>query len=87
MGVPPDDAFVDQDAGLFDREVYLRLARRGAFPNKKIGNKRVARWGDVKAALIGAGKQVAVIEPTDDPEADLLNEIRQKAGLQVKGGR
>jgi len=87
VGVPPDDAFVDQDAGLFDREVYLRLARRSTFPNTKVGKKRVARWADVKAAFMGAGKQVAVVEPTDDPESDLLNEIRQRAGLAVRGGR
>jgi hypothetical protein len=84
VGVPPDDAFVDQDAGLFGREVYLRLARRGKFPNQKVGNKRVARWADVKAAFIGAGNQVTVVEPTDNPEADLLNEVRQRAGLQIK---
>jgi hypothetical protein len=87
VGVPPDDAFVDQDAGLFDREVYLRLARRGAFPNTKVGQKRVARWADVKAAFMGVGKQIAVVEPTDDPKLDRLNEIRQRLGLQVKGRR
>ena len=85
--VPPDDAFVDQDAGLFDREVYLRLARKGAFHVTESGKKRVARWGDVKAAFAEKGAPITVSEPTDDPEADLLNEIRQRAGLAIKGGR
>jgi hypothetical protein len=85
--VPPDDAFVDQDIGLFDRALYLRLARKNAFANTKHGKKRVARWSDVKAAFIKAGAEVTVLEPTSDPETDLLNEIRQRAGLAVKGGR
>lgn len=87
LGVPLDDEFVDQDAGLFEREMYLRLARKDAFPNRKVGKKRIARWGDVKSALLKAGVPVTVAEPTNDPEADLLNEIRQRAGLAVKGGR
>jgi hypothetical protein len=86
--VPPDDAYVDQDAGLFDREVYLRLARKGYFPVTKEGRPRVARWGDVKAGFAKAGRtDIKVVEQTDDPEADLLDEIRARAGLQVKGGR
>lgn len=85
--VPPDDAFVDQDAGLFDREVYLRLARKGAFPATTVGKKRVARWGDVKAAFLKKCAPITVSEPTEDPEADLLNAIRQQAGLAIKGGR
>ncbi len=85
--VPPDDAYVDQDAGLFDRDTYLKLARSGAIPNKKVGHKRVARWADVKAAFVNADEAITTVEPTDDPEADLLDEIRQRAGLKVKGRR
>jgi hypothetical protein len=85
--VPPDDAFVDQDAGLFDRETYLRLARRGDFAVNKVGKKRVARWGDVKVGFIQAGAPIRLSQPSDDPETDLLNEIRQRAGLAVRGGR
>jgi hypothetical protein len=86
--VPPDDAYVDQDAGLFPREVYLRLARKGFFPVTKEGRSRVARWGDVKAGFAKAGRtDITVVTQTDDPEADLLNAIRQRAGLQVRGGR
>jgi hypothetical protein len=87
VAVPADDAFIDQDAGLFDRETYLRLARGGAFAVKKVGKKRVARWGDVKAGFFQAGAPIRLSELTDDPEADLLNEIRQRAGLAVRGGR
>jgi hypothetical protein len=50
--VPPDDAYVDQDAGLFPREVYLRLARKKYFSVTKEGQARVARWGDVKAGRL-----------------------------------
>ena len=82
---PPDDAFVDQDAGLYDREVYLRLSRAGAFPVKTVGKKRVARWGDVKTAFARKGAAITLSEPTDDPEADLMNEVRQKLGLATKG--
>ncbi len=86
--VPPDDAYVDQDAGLFPREVYLRLARKGYFPVRKEGNFRFARWADVKAGFAKAGRtDITIVTQTDDPEADLLNAIRQRAGLQVKGGR
>jgi len=86
--VPPDDAFVDQDEGLYPREVYLQLARKGYFTVTKEGNARVARWGDVKAGFAKAGRtDITVVTQTDDPEADLLNAIRQRAGLQVRGGR
>jgi hypothetical protein len=85
--IPHNDTFVDQDAGFFDREIYLRLARSGAFPVKKVGKKRVARWGDVNAGFIQAGASITLSEPSDDPETDLLNEIRQRAGLAVRGGR
>jgi|HubBroStandDraft_1064217.scaffolds.fasta_scaffold02978_6 hypothetical protein len=85
--VPHDDAFVDQDEGLFDRETYLRLARKGAFAVEKHGKKRIARWGDVKAGFIQAGARITLSEPTDDPDEDLLNEIRRHAGLAVRGGR
>jgi hypothetical protein len=85
--VPPDDAFVDQDAGLFDREVFLRLARKGQIPSTKHGQKRVARWGDVKKAFIKAAAPITLAEATDDPEVDLLDEIRQRVGLAVKGRR
>ena len=84
-----DDSFVDQRSGAIDREVFLRLAREGAFPSTKIGKRVLARWGDVKAALQARRRQV----PQGPPEAsalqepdDGLDDIRVRVGLKIKGG-
>ena len=48
-----DDAFIDQTSELVPRNLYLQLARAGAFPSKKHGKRIVAQWGDVRAAISG----------------------------------
>lgn len=60
----PDDALVHQDSEMVpDRELFLRLARDGAFPSRKHGKKVFARWGDVRSAFCGP----AEVEASDPP--------------------
>ena len=80
----PDDAFIDQTSErLPSRRLYLRLAREGAFPSKKVGKKVIARWGDVKAAVEAQGTPNQPSSPTDDG----LDGLRRLIGLQPKGRR
>lgn len=78
-----DDAFVDQRSGLVDSKLFLRLAKKGAFPSTKQGRLRGARWGDVRRVLS--------IDPRDDaPEQAPANEadaLRIRWGLAPKGAR
>ncbi len=78
----PDDAYVHQDTGLVDKKLYLRLARRRAFPNRREGRRVVARWGDVKAALQPPPAPTATesaVQPIDE-----LDQYRRAMGLAPK---
>lgn len=77
----PDDAFIDQSTGLVDKKLYLRLARRRAFPSQRHGRRVVARWGDVKAALQPPPAPAA--EPFVQP-LDELDQYRRAMGLAPK---
>ncbi len=81
----PPEAFIDQRSGRVEKAIYLRLAREGAFPSKKIGKRILARWGDVQAALsVDPPAKLPRLEQEADAELDA---IRARAGLAVRGGR
>jgi len=91
-GVPPntlgDDAIVDQRSVPAPADLYLRLARNGAFPSQKLGKRVLARWGDVRRAFLnspGVRKASIVGVPTPDSQNDGLNALRQRLGLESKG--
>ena len=88
-----DDAFIDQrDERVPNRRIYLRLAREGAFPSRKVGKRIIARWGDVKAALTPdrpntkPSPQGARPKNQDAPD-DGLDDLRRSVGLDTKGGK
>jgi hypothetical protein len=86
-GELPDDAFVHQDnERLPDRDLYLRLARQGAFPSSKQGKKIVARWGDVKSVLVGSSPTVAKASARPIGDEDDLDDARRLMGLKGKAG-
>lgn len=80
-----DDDFITQDdERLPDRELYLRLARQKAFPSKKHGKKIIARWGDVKAALLGPS-QPKLPSLAKGTQGNGLDDARRALGLKTKG--
>jgi hypothetical protein len=80
-----DDAVVDQRSVLAPRDLYLRLARAKAFPSNKIGKRVLARWGDVRAALLGPSlRKVPSAAGTLEPHADGLDDLRDQLGLAKK---
>jgi len=78
-----DDAYIDQRSGLVDKAMYLRLARRKAFPSQKIGKRIVARWGDVKAVMTPPAPLPAVKQDNASP-VDELDALRSAMGLLPK---
>lgn len=86
---PPllDEAIIDQRSGLVPKDLYLRLARGGAFPSSKIGKRILARWGDVRAAVLdGPGiTKVSLQAPAQDNGGDGLDDLRRRLGLAEKG--
>jgi len=91
-GVPSntlgDDAIVDQRSVPAPPDLYLRLARNGAFPSHKLGKRVLARWGDVRRVFLngpGLRKASTVGVPTPTSEDDGLNALRQRLGLESKG--
>jgi hypothetical protein len=78
----PEDAFIDQSSALVTRKVYLRLAREKSFASKKVGKRVIARWGDVRAALMDNNEHVAQA----DGEEEALDALRRSVGLQPKVG-
>lgn len=87
--VTNDDTVVDQRSVPAPSDLYLRLARRGAFPSKKHGKRVVARWGDVRRALLEASPGVQKADARGDErsvrEGDELDGLRQRLGLVSKG--
>jgi hypothetical protein len=79
---PHDNAFIDQKSPFVVKDTYLRLARKKAFPSKKIGKRISARWADVKAAFAAPTAAPAPQESTSDE----IDAIRAKWGLAAKGG-
>lgn len=82
-----DDAIVDQRSASVPPGLYLRLARAGAFPSKKIGKRICARWGDVRAAFLNRpGVRRTANGPEDKPiRTDGLDRLRSQLGLAEKG--
>ena len=80
-----DGCYVHQDSKILDRKLFLRMARAGEFPVSVVGKKRLARLGDVRAALARHQVKVASRSPglTDDDELDA---IRSEVGLLPKKG-
>ncbi len=86
--VLPDDAFVDQRSVPAPRDLYLRLARNGAFPSRKVGKRIVARWGDVRRAFTvgpGLSKTAQQRSAASASEDDGLDGLRKRLGLESKG--
>ena len=86
-GTLADDAIVDQRSVPAPPDLYLRLARNGAFPSQRLGKRVVAKWGDVRRAfLAGPGlskvSQRSAAETADD---DGLDALRARLGLVSKG--
>jgi hypothetical protein len=88
-GVLPDDALVDQRTVPAPPDLYLRLARRGAFRSQKHGKRIVARWDDVRRAMLDASPGVRKTggsdAPNDPAQNDGLDGLRQRLGLAAKG--
>lgn len=91
----PDDAVIDQDSPLVDHDLYLRLAKEGAFPSRWVGKKRTALWGSVKAAFTNGTdnrriKRKAPMAkkagPPPAPQNDGLDHLRAQIGLVKKKG-
>ena len=83
---PSDDAIVDQRTAPVPKDLYLRLAREGAFPSVKIGKRICARWGDVKKAFAAYDKKAKpTVAKTKPVEAnDGLDDLRLRVGLERK---
>lgn len=85
----PDDAFVDQNTVPAPRDLFLRLARRGAFPSQKHGKRVVARWDDVQRAMLDAGPGVRKTgehdASNDTLQSNELDGLRRRLGLAAKG--
>lgn len=81
-----DDTVVDQRSVPAPRDLYLRLARAGAFPSNKVGKRICARWGDVRAALLGGPgvRKAPDASGNDAPQADGLDDLRHQLGLAKK---
>jgi hypothetical protein len=82
-----DDAIVDQRCVPAPPDLFLRLARNGAFPSRKVGKRVVAQWGDVRRALLSGpalskapGRQEAGAQRDDG-----LDSLRECMGLVSKG--
>jgi hypothetical protein len=83
------DTLVDQRSVPAPRDLYLRLARRGAFPSKKHGKRIVARWADVRRALLETGpglqKGVESRDAIDQEHGADLDGLRLRLGFVGKG--
>jgi hypothetical protein len=81
----PPDAYVDQRDPRVPRQVYLRLAREGAFPSAKVGKRILAKWADVEAALAARRRKT----PTNQTvhASDDLDGIRGEMGLAPRRSR
>lgn len=82
-----DETFIDQRSGLVPKDVYLRLARARAFPSNKIGKRILARWGDVRAAVLGGpGITKTLVAKADEERGeDGLDDVRRQLGFVEKG--
>lgn len=83
-----DDAVVDQHTVPAPRDLYLRLARRGAFRSRKLGRRVLAQWGEVRRALLEGPdlrKASAADERAVDGPGDALDGLRRHLGLVTKG--
>ncbi|MBK6514110.1 MAG: hypothetical protein IPG04_08300 [Polyangiaceae bacterium] len=85
----PDDAIVDQTTARVPKDLFLRLARQGAFPSFKEGKRVYAFWGDVRRAL-DQRMQGRVVENKPTPQrepADDLDDLRKEMGLKTREQR
>lgn len=84
----PDDAIIDQRSGLVPKDLFLRLARQGAFPSRKVGKRVLAVWGEVRRALLP--EQPVLVESSAKPredQHDSLDSLRMRWGLAPAGRR
>lgn len=78
-----EDAVIDQRSGLVPPDLYLRLANAGVFPSRKLGKRTLARWGDVRAALLPAAEMPK--EPVPPPRKTSPDDLRMRWGLAPTG--
>lgn len=79
-----DDTIIDQTSGLVPRRLYLRLARAGVFPSRKVGRRVCCRLGDLRGYFRSTGKPLD--ERSDKkPGHDPLDDLRRSIGLVPKG--
>lgn len=86
-----DDTLVDQRCPRFPRDIFVRMARSGAFPAAKIGKRWVAKYGDVKRAFEATGSSAptrySTRNSTRTPSPltpDGLDNLRQLLGFVRK---
>lgn len=83
-----DEAIVDQRSVPAPRDLFLRLARNGAFPSHKVGKRVVAQWGAVRRALLGGPGLNKAPRRDVTPavsEDDGLDALRERMGLASRG--
>ncbi len=95
VSVLPDDTIVDQMNGRMPKDLYLRLAREGAFPSWKDGKRVYAMWGEVRAAFTSrmrrrrpgkpAGKAKGKAKDNAKAKDDENDPLRVQLGLKKKG--
>lgn len=82
-----DDAIVDQKCVPAPRDLFLRLARNGAFPSRKVGKRILAQWGDVRRALLGPGVNKNAAAALMPSENDELDGLRRRMGFATKADK
>ena len=83
-----DDAIVDQRCVPAPPDLFLRMARNGAFPSQKVGKRVLAQWGAVRRALLsgpGVTKVPARGSAAATSKDDGLDALRERLGLASKG--
>lgn len=81
VGQPPAahnavEIVVHQDSELVpDRELYLRMARRGDFPSRKEGKKVFARWCDVRDAFCAPPRHASSGSAANESEASKHDDV------------
>jgi hypothetical protein len=78
--------YVHQNNAPIPKNIYLRLAREGAFPSTKAGKKILAKRVDVVAALEARQRKPPPPLSAGAGPSDDLDSLRDQLGLQRKGG-
>lgn len=74
-----EDDWVDQSTSPLVRRAYLRAARDGEFPTKKVGRQVLARRSDVDAFIVRNGKAPKPKQQDDNDAREVANVLRFRA--------